>query len=100
MAYKSQFTDQKLARNLPRTRIRARVESMARITLMAGVTYAEPFVQKKLIVDDVMPFREVDLSPISRPLQYSTPQSSTPVDENVRAQSGRGRRLQNKEPSG
>jgi N-acetylglucosamine malate deacetylase 1 len=58
MAYKSQFTDQEAGSGIfpAHQEIRARVESMARhYGLMAGVTYAEPFVQKEIgLVDDVM----------------------------------------------
>jgi N-acetylglucosamine malate deacetylase 1 len=58
MAYKSQFTDQEAGSGIfpAQKEIRARVESMARFYgLLAGVTYAEPFVQKEIgLVEDVM----------------------------------------------
>jgi bacillithiol biosynthesis deacetylase BshB1 len=58
MAYKSQFSDQKAGDGIfpAQAEIRARVESMARFYgMMAGVTYAEPFVQKEMaMVDDLM----------------------------------------------
>src|SRR6202041_3526764 len=58
MAYKSQFTDQEAGSGIfpAQKEIRARVESMARYYgLLGGVTYAEPFVQKEVVlVDDVM----------------------------------------------
>jgi LmbE family N-acetylglucosaminyl deacetylase len=58
MAYKSQFTDQQAGSGIfpAQAEIRARVESMARFYgMLAGVTYAEPFVQKEVgLVDDVM----------------------------------------------
>jgi len=50
MAYKSQFTDQEAGSGIfpAQKEIRARVESMARFYgMLGGVTYAEPFVQKK-----------------------------------------------------
>jgi LmbE family N-acetylglucosaminyl deacetylase len=57
MAYKSQFSDQEAGRDIfpAREEIRARIESMARFYgMMAGVTYAEPFLQKEVgLVDDV-----------------------------------------------
>jgi LmbE family N-acetylglucosaminyl deacetylase len=57
MAYKSQFSDQEAGRDIfpAREEIRARTESMARFYgMMAGVTYAEPFLQKEVgLVDDV-----------------------------------------------
>jgi bacillithiol biosynthesis deacetylase BshB1 len=57
MAYKSQFSDQEAGRNIfpARAEIRARIESMALFYgMMAGVTYAEPFLQKEVgLVDDV-----------------------------------------------
>ena len=57
MAYKSQFSDQEAGRNIfpARDEIRARIESMARFYgLLAGVTYAEPFLQKEVgLVEDV-----------------------------------------------
>ena len=58
MAYTSQFTDQQAGSRIfpAQAEIRARVESMARFYgMQAGVTYAEPFVQKEIgLVDDVM----------------------------------------------
>jgi N-acetylglucosamine malate deacetylase 1 len=58
MAYKSQFTDQQAGSNIfpAQIEIRARVESMARFYgMQAGVTYAEPFVQKEMgLVDDLL----------------------------------------------
>ena len=58
MAYKSQFSDQEAGKDIfpAREEIRARVEAMARFYgMMAGVTYAEPFLQKEVgLVDDVM----------------------------------------------
>jgi LmbE family N-acetylglucosaminyl deacetylase len=57
MAYKSQFSDQEAGKDLfpARASIRARIEAMARFYgMMAGVTYAEPFLQKEVgLVDDV-----------------------------------------------
>ena len=57
MAYKSQFSDQQAGHDIfpARAEIRARIESMARFYgMMAGVTYAEPFLQKEVgLVDDV-----------------------------------------------
>jgi N-acetylglucosamine malate deacetylase 1 len=57
MAYKSQFSDQEAGKDIfPAPEgIRARIESMARFYgMMAGVTYAEPFLQKEVgLVDDV-----------------------------------------------
>jgi len=58
MAYKSQFTDQQVGSGIfpAQADIRARVESMARFYgMQAGVTYAEPFVQKEMgLVDDLL----------------------------------------------
>jgi N-acetylglucosamine malate deacetylase 1 len=58
MAYKSQFTDQQAGSEIfpAQKEIRARVESMARYCgMLAGVTYAEPFVQKEIgLVEDVL----------------------------------------------
>ncbi len=51
MAYKSQFTDQEAGKDLfpAQAEIRARVEAMARFYgMLAGVTYAEPFLQKEV----------------------------------------------------
>ena len=57
MAYKSQFSDQEEGKHIfpAAEEIRARVESMARFYgMMAGVTYAEPFLQKEVgLIDDV-----------------------------------------------
>jgi len=57
LAYKSQFTDQEAGRGLfpAQAEIRERVEAMARFYgLLAGVKYAEPFVQKEVgLVDDL-----------------------------------------------
>src|SRR3954468_8486932 len=57
MAYKSQFSDQEAGKEIfpARAEIRARVESMARFYgAFAGVTYAEPFLQKEVgLVEDV-----------------------------------------------
>jgi len=57
MAYKSQFSDQEAGKDIfPRHReIRARVEAMARFYgMLAGVTYAEPFLEKEVgLVEDV-----------------------------------------------
>src|SRR5262249_23932171 len=51
MAYKTQFSDQEAGKEIfpARAEIRARIESMARFYgMLAGVTYAEPFVQKEV----------------------------------------------------
>lgn len=57
MAYKSQFSDQEAGKDIfpARAEIRARIEAMARFYgMLAGVTYAEPFLQKEVaLVDDV-----------------------------------------------
>ncbi len=57
MAYKSQFSDQEAGRDIfpARAEIRARIEAVARFYgLLAGVTYAEPFLQKEVgLVEDV-----------------------------------------------
>jgi bacillithiol biosynthesis deacetylase BshB1 len=57
MAYKSQFSDQEEGKHIfpAEEEIRARVESMARFYgMMAGVTYAEPFLQKEVgLIHDV-----------------------------------------------
>ena len=57
MAYKSQFSDQEAGKDIfpARNEIRARIESMARFYgMLAGVTYAEPFLQKEVgLVEDV-----------------------------------------------
>jgi N-acetylglucosamine malate deacetylase 1 len=56
--YKSQYTDQAAGAELfpAHAEIRTRVEAMARFYgLLAGVTYAEPFLQKEVgLVDDLM----------------------------------------------
>ncbi len=58
LAYKSQYTDQDAGRGLftPKKEVRGRMEAMARFYgMLAGVTYAEPFVQKEVgLVDDLM----------------------------------------------
>lgn len=57
MAYKTQFSDQEAGKEIfpARAEIRARIESMARFYgMLAGVTYAEPFVQKEVgLVEDL-----------------------------------------------
>jgi bacillithiol biosynthesis deacetylase BshB1 len=57
MAYKSQFSDQEAGKDIfpARTEIRARIEAMAKFYgMLAGVTYAEPFLQKEVgLVEDV-----------------------------------------------
>ena len=57
MAYKSQFSDQEAGKDIfpARDEIRARIEAMARFYgLLAGVTYAEPFLQREVgLVEDV-----------------------------------------------
>jgi bacillithiol biosynthesis deacetylase BshB1 len=57
MAYKSQFSDQQAGADIfpAQAEIRARVEAMARYYgLLAGVTYAEPFLQKEVgLVEDL-----------------------------------------------
>jgi len=57
MAYKSQFTDQEAGKGIfpAHAEIRARVEAMARFYgMLAGVTYAEPFLQKEIgLVEDL-----------------------------------------------
>jgi bacillithiol biosynthesis deacetylase BshB1 len=57
MAYKTQFSDQEAGKEIfpARAEIRARIESMARFYgMLAGVTYAEPFLQKEVgLVEDV-----------------------------------------------
>jgi bacillithiol biosynthesis deacetylase BshB1 len=56
-AYRSQYNDQEAGRDLfpVHAEIRSRVEAMARFYgLLAGVTFAEPFLQKEIgLVDDV-----------------------------------------------
>lgn len=58
MAYKSQFSDQQAGSGIfpAQAEIRARIESMARFYgMLAGVTYAEPFVQKEVgLFDDLL----------------------------------------------
>ena len=57
MAYKSQFSNQEAGKDIlpAREEIRTRIESMARFYgMMAGVSYAEPFLQKEVgLVEDV-----------------------------------------------
>jgi N-acetylglucosamine malate deacetylase 1 len=57
MAYRSQFTDQQAGSEIfpAQAEIRSRIEAMARFYgMMAGVTYAEPFLQKEIgLVDDL-----------------------------------------------
>ena len=57
MAYKSQFTDQEAGKGIfpAHAEIRARIEAMARFYgMLAGVTYAEPFLQKEVgLVEDL-----------------------------------------------
>ncbi len=57
MTYKSQFSDQEAGKDIfpARDEIRSRIEAMARFYgLLAGVTYAEPFLQKEVgLVEDV-----------------------------------------------
>jgi bacillithiol biosynthesis deacetylase BshB1 len=57
LAYKSQYSDQQAGRGLfpLRAEVRTRQETMARFYgMLAGVQYAEPFVQKEIgLVDDV-----------------------------------------------
>ncbi len=65
MAYKSQYEDQAEGAEIfpAKQEIRDRIEAMARFYgLLAGVTYAEPFVQKEIgLVDDVtaIPVRSI-----------------------------------------
>ena len=58
MAYKSQFSDQEAGKDIfpAQAEIRAHTEAMARhYGLMAGVTYAEPFLQKEVgLVEDLL----------------------------------------------
>ncbi|HEX7961078.1 MAG TPA: bacillithiol biosynthesis deacetylase BshB1, partial [Terriglobales bacterium] len=58
MAYKSQFSDQQAGKDIfpAHEEIRDRVHSMARFYgMLAGVRYAEPFVQKEIgLVDDLL----------------------------------------------
>lgn len=57
MAYKTQFSDQEAGRDIfpAQAEIRTRIDAMARFYgMMAGVTYAEPFLQKEVgLVDDI-----------------------------------------------
>ncbi len=57
MAYKTQFSDQDAGKDIfpARDEIRTRIDAMARFYgMLAGVTYAEPFLQKEVcLVDDV-----------------------------------------------
>jgi bacillithiol biosynthesis deacetylase BshB1 len=57
MAYQSQFGDQEAGKDIfpAQVEIRARIEAMARYHgLLAGVTYAEPFLQKEMgLVEDL-----------------------------------------------
>lgn len=57
MAYKTQFSDQRTGQDIfpAQSEIRSRVETMARFYgMLAGVTYAEPFVQNEVgMVEDV-----------------------------------------------
>jgi bacillithiol biosynthesis deacetylase BshB1 len=57
MAYKTQFSDQEAGKDLfpAHAEIRSRIEAMARFYgLLAGVTYAEPFLQKEVgLVEDL-----------------------------------------------
>jgi LmbE family N-acetylglucosaminyl deacetylase len=57
MAYKTQFSDQEAGKGIfpAHAEIRSRVEAMARFYgMLAGVTYAEPFLQKEVgLVEDL-----------------------------------------------
>jgi bacillithiol biosynthesis deacetylase BshB1 len=57
MAYKSQFSDQEAGQDIfpAQAEIRGRIEAMARFYgMLAGVTYAEPFLQKEVgLVEDL-----------------------------------------------
>jgi N-acetylglucosamine malate deacetylase 1 len=57
MAYKSQFSDQEAGKDIfpAQAEIRARIDAMARFYgMLAGVTYAEPFLQKEVgLVEDL-----------------------------------------------
>jgi LmbE family N-acetylglucosaminyl deacetylase len=57
MAYKSQFSDQEAGQDIfpAQAEIRARIDAMARYYgLLAGVTYAEPFLQEEVgLVEDL-----------------------------------------------
>ncbi len=65
MAYQTQFSDQEAGRDIfpARAEIRSRIEAMARFYgMMAGVTYAEPFLQKEVgLVEDLtqLPVRSI-----------------------------------------
>jgi len=65
MAYKSQFSDQEAGKAIfpAQAEIRSRIEAMARFYgMLAGVTYAEPFLQKEVgLVEDltVIPVKSV-----------------------------------------
>jgi bacillithiol biosynthesis deacetylase BshB1 len=58
MAYKSQFTDQEIGKELfpAHEEIRARVDAMSRFYgLLGGITHAEPFLQKEVgLVEDLL----------------------------------------------
>jgi len=58
MAYKSQFSDQEAGKEIfpAHAEIRTRVDAMARhYGMLAGVTHAEPFLQKEIgLVDDLL----------------------------------------------
>jgi len=58
MAYRSQYSDQAAGSAIftPASQIRTRIESIARFYgALAGVEYAEPFVQKEVgLVDDLI----------------------------------------------
>src|SRR5437773_3169783 len=73
MAYKSQFADQEAGSDIfpAATEIRTRIEAMARFYgMLAGVTYAEPFLQKELgLVDDLL---AIPVKSISIVLAYRT----------------------------
>jgi len=57
LAYKSQFADQEAGKDIfpAQAEIRVRIEAMARYYgMLAGVTYAEPFLQKEIgLVEDL-----------------------------------------------
>ncbi len=65
MAYQSQFDDQEAGKDIfpAQAEIRARIDAMARYYgLLAGVTYAEPFLQKEVgLVEDltVIPVKSI-----------------------------------------
>ena len=65
MAYKTQFSDQEAGKDIfpAQAEIRARIEAMARYYgMLAGVTYAEPFLQKEVgLVEDltVLPVKSI-----------------------------------------